>query len=98
MSVTAAALRRYVVAHQGYAVRFRRASGDDVATEIARLQAVQLDSIAAVDRAHRITLSSRVGGAMKREVSPTEKAASSSTGHTGEPALIEDTRSSSVGC
>jgi hypothetical protein len=61
VAVALAALRRYVVAHQGYAARFRRAAGDDVAAEVARLQAVQLDSIATVDRAHRLTLSSRVG-------------------------------------
>ena len=66
---SAAALRRYIVAHQGYAARFRRASGDDVAVEIARLQAVQLDSIAAVDRAHRLTLASRIGSYEESEVS-----------------------------
>jgi uncharacterized protein YcaQ len=64
-----AALRRYVVAHQGYAGRFRRANGDDIASEIGRLQAVQLDSIAAVDRAHRLTLASRIGGYEESEVS-----------------------------
>jgi hypothetical protein len=56
-----AQLRRHVVAHQGYASRFRRATADDVAAEIERLQVVQLDSIATVDRAHRVTLVSRVG-------------------------------------
>ena len=59
--VSAVSLRRYVVAHQGYATRFRRASADAVAAEIHRLQAVQLDSIATVDRAHRLTLVSRIG-------------------------------------
>jgi|SRR5579862_402172 len=59
--VSAAALRRYVVARQGFSSRFRRASTDDVAAAIRRLQAVQLDSIATVDRAHRLTLSSRIG-------------------------------------
>ena len=59
--MSVAALRRYVVAHQGYTGRFRRADADSVADEIARLQAVQLDSIATVDRAHRLTLVSRVG-------------------------------------
>jgi uncharacterized protein YcaQ len=56
-----AQLRRHVVVHQGYASRFRRATTDDVAAEIERLQVVQLDSIATVDRAHRVTLVSRVG-------------------------------------
>ena len=36
--VTVAALRRYVVAHQGYASRFRRARIDDVAAAIRRLR------------------------------------------------------------
>jgi uncharacterized protein YcaQ len=61
VAVALAALRRYVVAHQGYAARFRRATADDVAAEIERVQAVQLDSIATVERAHRLTLTSRVG-------------------------------------
>jgi uncharacterized protein len=69
VTIDVAALRRYVVAHQGYAARFRRANGDDVAAEIERLQAVQLDSIAAVDRAHRLTLSSRVGAYEESDVS-----------------------------
>jgi len=64
-----AELRRYVVAQQGYAARFRRASADDVADEIERLQVVQLDSIATVERAHRITLASRVGAYEERAVS-----------------------------
>jgi uncharacterized protein len=64
-----AALRRFVVAHQGYVARFRRATADDVAGEIARLQAVQLDSIATVERSHRITLSSRIGAYVEGDVS-----------------------------
>jgi uncharacterized protein YcaQ len=59
--VSTAALRRHVVAHQRFAARFRRAKTADIAAEIGRLQAVQLDSIATVDRAHRLTLSSRIG-------------------------------------
>ena len=59
--VSLAALRRYVVAHQGFAARFRRSGADEVADTVRRLQAVQLDSIATVDRAHRLTLVSRVG-------------------------------------
>ncbi len=64
-----AALRRYVVAQQGYAARFRRANGDAVAAEIARLQSVQLDSIATVDRSHRLTLVSRIGAYEEQEIS-----------------------------
>ena len=69
MAVTIEALRRYVVAHQRFASRFRRAGADDVAAEVARLQAVQLDSIATVDRAHRLTLTSRIGAYEEGEVS-----------------------------
>jgi uncharacterized protein YcaQ len=54
-------LRRYVVAHQRYATRARNADADAVAAEVARLGCVQLDSISTVDRAHRLTLASRVG-------------------------------------
>jgi uncharacterized protein YcaQ len=64
-----ATLRRFVVAHQGYASRFRRARRDDVASEVRRLQAVQLDSIATVDRAHRLTLTSRIGAYAEDDVS-----------------------------
>src|SRR5579862_6362618 len=64
-----AALRRYVVARQGFTGRLRRARADDVAGAIGRLQAVQLDSIATVDRAHRLTLASRIGAYDEPEVS-----------------------------
>ncbi len=61
-TASVAALRRYVVVRQGYASRARKATAGEVAAEIGRLGAVQLDSISTVDRAHRITLSTRVGG------------------------------------
>ena len=61
MAVSLAAIRRLVVGSQGYAARFKRAGGDDVEGVIRRLTAVQLDSISTVDRAHRLTISSRVG-------------------------------------
>ena len=69
MKASVAALRRYVVAHQRFAARFQRAKADAIAAEIGRLQAVQLDSIATVDRAHRLTLVSRVGAYDEAEVS-----------------------------
>ena len=47
-SLEVAALRRYVVAHQGFATRFRRARLGDVEAEIRRISAVQLDSLADV--------------------------------------------------
>jgi len=60
-TVSPAQLRRYVVAHQGYATRFRRGRPADVVETVRRLSCVQLDSISAVARAHRLTLTSRVG-------------------------------------
>ncbi len=60
-TISVAALRRYLVAHQRYATRFRRARADDVAATVRRLGCVQLDSISTVGRAHRLTLGSRIG-------------------------------------
>jgi len=61
VTVSVAAIRRLVVGSQGYAARFKRAGEDDVEAVIRRLTAVQLDSISTVDRAHRLTITSRVG-------------------------------------
>jgi uncharacterized protein len=60
-TISLAGLRRYVVAHQRYATRFRRGRAADVEAAIRRLGSVQLDSISTVDRAHRLTLTSRIG-------------------------------------
>ena len=60
-TVTLAAIRRLVVSTQGYAPRFRHAQPGEVEDAINRLSAVQLDSISTVDRAHRLTLTSRIG-------------------------------------
>ncbi len=60
-TVSLTQLRRFLVAHQGYATRARTSRPADVAREIERLSAVQLDSISTVDRAHRLTLTSRLG-------------------------------------
>jgi uncharacterized protein YcaQ len=60
-TVSLAQLRRYIVAHQGFATRPRTSRKDDVAAAVRRLGCVQLDSISTVDRAHRLTLSSRLG-------------------------------------
>ena len=68
-TVSVAELRRYLVAHQGYAARFRRARADDVAAAIRRLGCVQLDSISTVGRAHRLTLGSRIGAYPETTVS-----------------------------
>jgi uncharacterized protein len=69
LSLSVAALRRHVVAAQGYTTRYRTAGPDDVAAAIRRLSAVQLDSISTVERAHRLTLLSRVGRYPPRTVS-----------------------------
>ena len=69
MTVSLAAIRRLVVGSQGFSGRFRRAGTDDVEEVIRRLSAVQLDSISTVDRAHRLTISARVG-AFPEEIVP----------------------------
>lgn len=61
LPITLAAVRRLIVGTQGFNPRFRRAGAAEVEATIRRLSAVQLDSISAVDRAHRLTLSARVG-------------------------------------
>src|ERR1043166_2927275 len=60
-TVSLAAIRRLAGSQQAYAPRFRRARAGEVEAAVRRLGAVQLDSISAVDRAHRLTLSSRIG-------------------------------------
>jgi uncharacterized protein len=60
-TVSLTQIRRTIVAAQGFAGRYRRASEPDVEAAIRRLSAVQLDSISTVDRAHRLTLASRIG-------------------------------------
>jgi uncharacterized protein len=61
-------IRRLAVSTQLYAPRFRRARAGDVEEAIRRLGAVQLDSISTVDRAHRLTLSSRIGRYAEQEL------------------------------
>jgi uncharacterized protein YcaQ len=60
-SVSLTALRRIVIAAQGYASRTRTGTRREVEDAIRALSCVQLDSITAVERSHRITLGSRVG-------------------------------------
>jgi len=90
--VSVAALRRHVVSQQGFAPRFRRAGADDVAEAVRRLQAVQLDSIATVDRAHRLTLASRVGAYEEKLVSELLRSGRifEYWAHEASPVAIED--------
>src|SRR6266571_4652409 len=63
------ALRRLVIGAQGYATRSRRGSDREVEETIRALSCVQLDSITAVERSHRIVLGSRVGAYPPQTVS-----------------------------
>ncbi len=63
------ALRRHVVAWQGFAMRYRRATDDDVAACVRRLSCVQLDSIATVERSHLLVLGARAGAVESAAVS-----------------------------
>ena len=68
-TVSTAELRRRAVAAQGYAARTRRGRPAEVEAAIDRLGCVQLDSISAVERSHRITLAGRVGSYPRGTVS-----------------------------
>ena len=68
-TISLAALRRIVIAAQGYAPRTRTGTRREVEDAIRRLSCVQLDSITAVERSHRITLGSRVGAYPRTTVS-----------------------------
>ncbi len=62
-------IRRHVVASQGYATRYRRATDDEVVQCVRRLSCVQLDSIATVERSHLLVLGSRIGAVDGQAVS-----------------------------
>jgi hypothetical protein len=68
-TVTPTALRRIVIAAQGYTARSRAGTKREVEEAIRRLSCVQLDSITAVARSHRIALGSRVGDYPRETVS-----------------------------
>ena len=61
LTVSTTGVRRLAVTAQGYAGRYRRATGASVDAAIRSLSCVQLDSISTVERSHRIVLASRVG-------------------------------------
>jgi uncharacterized protein len=60
-TISIPALRRLAVTAQGYPPRFRRGGVDDVKAAIRRAMCIQLDTVTAVERSHRIAISSRVG-------------------------------------
>jgi uncharacterized protein YcaQ len=64
-----AELRQRAVAAQGYAARTRTGSLADVEAVIGRLGCVQLDSISAVERSHRIAIAGRAGSYRRGSVS-----------------------------
>ena len=68
-TVSLTALRRIVIAAQGYRSRSRRGTRKEVEEAISSLSCVQLDSITTVERSHRIVLGSRVGAYPRETVS-----------------------------
>src|SRR5262245_18092867 len=67
--ISLTAIARIAIRAQGYAARTRRGTSRDVEETIRRLSCVQLDSITAVERSHRIALGSRVGEYPRETVS-----------------------------
>jgi uncharacterized protein YcaQ len=64
-----ATARRLALAAQDYASRHRRGTTTEVEAAVRRLSCVQLDSIATVERSHRITLGCRIGAYPREAVS-----------------------------
>src|SRR5262245_36782019 len=60
-TISITALRRLVISAQGYVPRVRRADADDVEAAIRRAMCIQLDTVTAVERSHRIAIGSRAG-------------------------------------
>ena len=55
------ALRRLMVSAQGYTPRARRAGAAEVEAAIGRASCIQLDTVTAVERSHRIAIACRAG-------------------------------------
>jgi uncharacterized protein YcaQ len=68
-TISLTALRRIAIGAQGYASRTRRGTVREVESAIRALSCVQLDSITAVERSHRIALGARVGAYPRESVS-----------------------------
>jgi uncharacterized protein YcaQ len=60
-TVSLQALRRLAVTTQGYVSRVRRAGADEVESAIRRASCIQLDTVTAVERSHRVAIASRAG-------------------------------------
>ena len=86
-------LRRFLVAHNGYATRARTSRPRTLRGRSRGLSAVQLDSISTVDRAHRLTLTSRLGWYKPAHglAAARARGGSSSTGRT-RPACCPSSR------
>jgi hypothetical protein len=68
-TISSTAVRRLAIAAQGYTSRSRSGTRAEVEATIRALSCVQLDSITAVERSHRIALGSRVGAYPRETVS-----------------------------
>jgi len=68
-TISLTALGRLAISAQEYTPRARRGTRKEVEETIRALSCVQLDSITAVERSHRITLGSRVGAYPRETVS-----------------------------
>jgi hypothetical protein len=60
-TISLPALRRLVISAQAYVPRMRRAGADDVEDALQRAMCIQLDTVTAVERSHRIAISTRAG-------------------------------------
>jgi uncharacterized protein YcaQ len=60
-TISLPALRRLLITAQGYVPRVRRARAEDVEDAIRRASCIQLDTISAVERSHRIAIACRAG-------------------------------------
>jgi uncharacterized protein len=60
-TISLPALRRLVISSQGYVARPRRADADDVDDAIRQAMCIQLDTVTAVERSHRIAIATRAG-------------------------------------
>jgi len=68
-TISLTGLRRIAIHAQGYASRSRQGTPREVEDTIRRLACVQIDSITAVERSHRIVLGSRIGAYPRQTVS-----------------------------